>query len=345
LCSLAAFSALALPLRGGSSTPPAYTDLCSTTGMSGNCVYAYSVVHRLNSTNTSPFTLTRISDSATYSAAYVGSAFSVDVSAETAFCLGHGGTTTVTTNYTTYNDCNVTEVFDQVSTCHLTPPQANKVFQFRTWNADGYPILLGTINQTNGNVGTTVPWLHGGGCSTVAGGVKKSIITYTNNGSGSNCCGEVGLMENGTGNPPAFPITAVSGTMIAESNYTGSGIGPSHILMATIDCEAACGTTGVEINTSPIIQGVTVGTFSGTVATGGTNKFNTWWNNVAGDVNVTPGQTINTQSRMSIGCDGDLLGCGPVAVRDMVITSTDVSATGGLPAAIYTYLTNIYAEI
>jgi hypothetical protein len=197
--------------------------------------------------------------------------------------------------------------------------------------------------QTNGNVGTTVPWLHAGGCSARAGGVEKSIITYTNNGYPSACCGEVGLMENGTGNPPAYPITTVVGTMYAESNYNGDGV-PANVLMATIDCEGACGTSGVHVASSPpLISGVAIGTFSGTVANGGTNKFNTFWNNVAGDVNVTPLQTINTQSRMSIGCDGDLLGCGPVAVRDMI--SNDVSATAGLPAAIYTYLANIYAAI
>jgi hypothetical protein len=248
-------------------------------------------------------------------------------------------------NYVTYSGCKFTEVFDQVGTCHLTPPQTNKVFPFRVTAVDGYPILLNPNVQTNGNVGTTVPWLHAGGCSALAGGVEKSIITYTNNDYPSACCGEVGLVENGTGSPPAYPITAVVGTMYAESNYNGDGV-PPNVLMATIDCEGACGTSGVHVASSPpLISGVAVGTFSGTVANGGTNKFNTFWNNVAGDVNVTPLQTINTQSRMSIGCDGDLLGCGPVAVRDMILTSNDVSATAGLPAAIYTYLANTYAPI
>lgn len=342
LCCLA-LAAQASMLRGGGGSGVGYSDFCSQANVS--CVYAYSVTHRLNSTNTIPFVITRISDSATFNASYTGSSFAVDVAAEESFCLGNGGTTTVTTNYTTYNDCNITEVFDQVSTCHLTPPQTNKVFQFRTWNTDGYPILLGTINQTDGNVGVTVPWLHAGGCSALAGGVKKSIVAYTNNGFGSNCCGEFGLMEDGVGNPPAFPITAVNGTMFAEISYTGSGIGPSHVLMAAIDCEGSCGTGGVNIATSPIVSGVSIGTFSGTAGAGGSNKFNTWWNNVQGDVNVTPLQTINTQSRMSIGCDGDLTGCGPVAARDMILTSNDVSATGGLATAIYTYLTNFYAAL
>ena len=325
--------------------PPTYSDLCSQANVS--CAYSYSVVHRLNSTNTTPFIITRASDSATYNASYTGASYSVDVAAEEAFCLGNGGTTTVTTYYTTYNDCNFTTLYDQNgSGCDLVPPYAANKFPYRISPTDGYPILIAPTEVGNPVTGQTFPWLSYSGavCSAVSGGVAKTMIVYTNNHYPSPCCGEQGLSEAGSGNPPTFPITIVNGTMFSLNLYNGGAVPPGDTLIA-IDWEGNGSGTIETVNTPPI-WGVAIFAYSGTVSHGGTNQVNDWWNNVQGDVNATPTiSPINTGIRMGIGCSGDVRACGAVAARDLIFTSNDVSATGGLPAAIYTYLTNIYAGL
>ena len=336
LGSAHAFALIGHP--GGAFIP--YSDLCSQANVT--CAYAYSVVHRLNSTNTTPFTITRTSDSATYNAAYTGASYYVDVAAEEAFCLGNGGTTTVTTYYTTYNDCQISEVFDQASSCNLLPPQANKTFPYRIWLPDGYPVLLNPLPTRNGAPGTTTPWLSNSGaaCNAVAGAVDRSVITYVNNSYPSTCCGNVGLMETGSGNPPSYPIAAVNGSMFAQFWYNGGAV-PVNTADFCADlegvgnppCLAGYSTLGAGIS------GVGINTYSPT------NKYNVFFNNVQGPVNQTPGQTVNTQTRMTIGCDGDTQDCGPVWARDLVVTTNDVSRTVGLPTAIYTYLTNVYAGL
>jgi hypothetical protein len=311
--------------RGGSSS---YSDLCSQTGIS--CVYAWSVVHRLNSASTDPFQLTRLSDNAVFEASYTGSNYIVNVAAATTFCLGHGGTTTSTSTYTTYNDCSWTELYDQVSTCHLKPNTTKQWFPFRIWSADGYPALIDPVQAGNGANSSTVPWLTATGCSAVAGGVAKSLIVRTNSTYPSNCCGQIGLNENAS-----YPATIADGSMWSWLLYTPG-------LYVGADYEGAS-VSGI-ISSSPV-DGVGIATFDGTAATGGTNLGNSFWNNVQVGTNITPSHAINTQSRVSIGCDGDQGFCGPVFMRDAIITSNDVSATTGLPAAIYNYLTNLYAAL
>jgi hypothetical protein len=334
IVSVSASALLLKRARGGARS--SYSDLCSQTNVT--CVYAWSVVHRLNSTNRTPFTLTRKSDGATYYARYVRTSYYVDVSAEETFCLDNGGTTTVTATYTTYNDCTISQVNDQVASCNLTSLETNKLFPFRVTAADGYPVLLSTT-RSNGNVGATQPWLTAYSCSAVAGNAAKSLITYSNNSRPSKCCGNVGLMENGSGPNPTRPITIVDGSMFAQSWYSGGSV-PSGRASFCADFEGGGSNCISGLSNTPPIAGVGINTYSG-----GTNKYNEFFNNVQGTANQTPDKTINTQCRVNIGCDGDLAGCGPVYSRDVIITSNDVSVTVGLPTTIYNYLTNIYAGI
>jgi hypothetical protein len=334
ICS-AVDPAEALLLRGGGNGAVAYSDLCSQTNVP--CVYAWSVTHRLNSTNTDPFQLTRTSDSAVFEASYTGSNFVVNVSAATTFCLANGGTTTTTATYTQYNDCTFTDLYDQKGTCNLLALETNKRPPFKTWLADGFPVIIQTT-VSNGTVGATTGWLTGFGCSAVAGAAAKSLIFYTNSTYGSLCCGQFGFGENGSGSNPTRPIPIVSGSMLAQFWFTGSPV-PAGSTNYNYDDEGGGGGGRTFVNSTPV-SGVGVITYSG-----GTNLINDWFNNIQGDTNFTPLQTINTQSRVNLGCSGDLTSCGPYWFRDMAVTSNDVSAVGGLPTAIYTYLTNFYASI
>jgi hypothetical protein len=328
--------------RAGSVTAAAYTDLCSQSGLSGTCVYAFSVAHRLNSTNAVPFTLTRISDGRTLNASYTGPNFLVNVPALTAFCLGNGGTattvTTAPTPYVMYNDCNFTTVYDQVGTCNLTPPDSNNVFAFIVDTPTGLPALLGNYPKP-ALLGAKVQWLTGWDCSAVAGNVSKSMVTYSNSGYNIG----TGLMENGDApDPTVRPIPVVPGSIFSSSwgipNAGGSNFGQDFEWGGGIPVPVVSvpGPTRPPSGTKVAIYGVGVVTYNGQA-----NVHTEWFNNTIGVPNQTPFQTINTQSRMNIGCSGDLARCGYTFFQDIAITSTDVSNTPGLPRAICLYETSI----
>jgi hypothetical protein len=317
----------------GSLTAAAYTDLCSQSGLSGTCVYAFSVAHRLNSTNTVPFTLTRTTDGHTLNASYTGPNFLVNVSALTTFCLANGGTTTtvsVPTRSVTYNDCKVTEVFDQVGTCNLTSLEANKLFPFVVDTPTGLPALLAYLTPAPAYVGATTRWLTGWDCSAVAGNVSKSMITYSNSGYNIG----TGLMENGDApDPTVRPIPVVSGS-IFSSSWNFPSRGETYFGQ---DFEGGGG-PGIPVVTVPSpIYGVGVVTYNGPA-----NVHTEFFNNTIGPIpNQVPTQTINTQNRMNIGCAGDLTRCGITFFQDIAIISADVSNTPGLPRAICLYETSI----
>lgn len=129
--------------------------------------------------------------------------------------------------------------------------------------------------------------------------------------------------------------------MMGQSWYDNVILVPPGMAIYGVDWEGAGSNRYVTVSKNPPVSGVGIITYSGS----GTNKTSNWFNNVQGDNNATPTEPVSTQSRMTIGCDGDIQDCGPVMMRDLLYTSTDVSATIGLPAAIYNYLTNIYAGL
>ena len=128
ICRLIAGCALLLacsafllgPRPGSGAGGSAYSDFCSQSFATGTCSYVYDLDQRRVSTSTTPFHLTRLSDSAAFAASYTGSTFVTNAAAVITFCLGNGGTTTSETYSTQYNDCVYDTVPDQTgSGCDL----------------------------------------------------------------------------------------------------------------------------------------------------------------------------------------------------------------------------------
>jgi hypothetical protein len=71
-------------------------------------------------------------------------------------------------------------------------------------------------------------------------------------------------------------------------------------------------------------------------------RHNEYFNNTQGPVsNQVPTQTINTQSRFSIVCSGDLTDCGVDFNHDVVVVSIDLSTPPTFLRSICLYETSI----
>jgi hypothetical protein len=338
LC-LNAIPAPALVLgHGGSSGSggSGYVDFCSETFIAGHCVYAFDVQQRMVSTNTVPFTLTRLSDSATHSAAYTGSSFAVNVSDLTGFCLGNGGTTSNVTDAsgfvrTVYNDCVYTTVYEQAgSGCDLVAGGPSTlgtthapVFSVR--QNDNLPVIVNTASAVY--TSASAKFLFKNGCTVLDGNVARTSISRGNNAYFSACCGFYGKVET---YPPAG--LTPNGAMWSVSYYHN---GANIDFGADIEGGGACGAPATTpINLTPVIDDVGVITYSATA--GGSH---TYYNDMLlGPSPCTPFATPNTQDGMVIGCGGDYNTCGPVYFRGMVFLNIDVSLTAGLHTQVYNYM-------
>ena len=337
LCLAASAAGDASLLRGGGGVAAAYTDFCSEGFVAGSCTYAYDLEQRIVSTNTIPFQLTRLSDSATLNAGYTGSTFAVNVSALTTFCLGNGGTTTAETYSTQYNDCVFTTVYEQTgSGCDLVSGGPSTLgtthapfLQIRT--SDGLPAII-QQGQSSAQTAAGWPatnnsakWLYKNGCASLDGGVARTLVGRGNNAYFSTCCGQYGKIETAPapGNTPAGAMYAViffddGGMADYEADIEGGGV-----------CSNPTTTTF-----SPIIDDVGVISYSATA--GGSNTFLN--DTLLGTANCTPHSAIATQDGMVIGCSGDYTSCGPIYFRGMVFLNIDVTLTAGLHTQIYNYL-------
>lgn len=82
------------------------------------------------------------------------------------------------------------------------------------------------------------------------------------------------------------------------------------------------------------------GLISGPLA--GRNVLNIYWNGSQIVTNQNPNGPINTETRMTIGTDGDMEFVGPVWFRDLLYSNADQSANA---AAISAYETNLYQTL
>ena len=314
-------------IGGAGGGAPAYTDFCSQSFIAGSCTYVYDLGQRRVSTNTVPFQLTRLDNSATINASYTGSTFSVNVAALISAC---GGTTTALTYSTQYNNCVYTTVYDQTgSGCDLVSGGPSALgtthapfFQVRL--SDGAPAII----QSSQNPATSpaAKWLYKNGCTTLDGSVARTQVSIGNNAYFSNCCGQYGKIETAPapGNVPA-------GSMWSVSYYHSGG---NIDFGADIEGGGAC-TSATPITLTPVIDDISMTTYSTTA--GGSN---TYYNNtLLGGANCSPHSSIATQDGMVIGCSGDYTACGPIVFRGMAFLSVDASLTAGLPTQIYNYLT------
>jgi hypothetical protein len=111
---------------------------------------------------------------------------------------------------------------------------------------------------------------------------------------------------------------------------------PAGVFNFATDIEGNASCAGA-IPQTPVADGIGISAYSGP-----TNLQNTYYNGVQTATNCTPGEpTIRTGYGIAIGCEGDKSHCGRYVFRDMVFLKTDVSATPGLPAAIYNYMKSL----
>jgi hypothetical protein len=252
-----------------------YSDFCSQSEIvsGGGCTYAFSVRGRLVSTNASPGTLTRFSDSATHTVTYAGPSFKVNVADATSFCLGNSGTTSTITvpnglSATQYNDCGWSRVVDQNgSGCKPTQATRTNMPFFQVRVVDGESALVQTIRgnsvTASGSFGSR--WLFATGCTKISGTGPKTLVELTNNAYFSGCCGLFGAGETV---PHAVP-----GTMYAGAVYTTGG---QHFWLIDGEAGGTCQHGSSAISVSPVIDSVGIGTFGGS----GNPLSNYWWNNV-----------------------------------------------------------------
>jgi hypothetical protein len=303
-----------------------YIDFCSLPSVvgGGGCADAFSVRGRLVSSNTSPGTLTRFSDSATHNVVYTGSRFKVNVSDAASFCLGNGGTTSTITfsgiSSTQYNDCGWSTVVSQTGTgCNPTQSTQSNMPFFVVRSSDGESVIA---QATQGN-SVTGRWLFTSGCTGIQGTGPKTLVELTSNAYFSVCCGLFGTGET-------VPH-AVSGTMYAGFLFTSGGQGFWYI-----DGEGGgtCQHGSLPIPLSPVTNSVGIGTFGGS----GNPLVNYWWNNVQTCTNDTFQFTVNTQTGMNLGASGDHSVAGPYYFRDIVLLGWDTSTVAGLAYTIYNYM-------
>lgn len=321
LAALPAYARFGVLSFGAAPAASAYTDFCSQAGIT--CADAFSVRGRLVSSNTSPGTLTRFSDGATHTVVYTGANFKVNVADATSFCTGNGGTTTTLTYTTQYNDCGWSTIVSQTgSGCNPTQATGGHIPYFQVRLADGESAIAQA--SAGPATGAGIRWLYASGCTGVAGTGAKSLIVLTSNAYFSVCCGEFG--------PGEAPVGITSGSMFAGMLYTSAGL---HYWFIDGEGGGTCASAST-ISASPVVDAVAIGTFGGA----GNPLSNYWYNNTQTCTNSALGTppSLNTQQGMNIGCSGDHTSCGPYFLRDMITIASDVSATGGLPAQIYSYM-------
>jgi hypothetical protein len=318
--------AVALLGHGGGGAAVTYTDFCSQGYVGGSCTYAYDVGHRRVSSNTIPFQVTRLSDSATFNAGYTGTNQLVNASALTAFCTGNGGTTTALTYSTQYNDCVYTTLYEQTgSGCDLVAGAPNAIgtthappVQIRA--SDGLPAIIQSSQAPS--TSPSAKFLFASGCTTLTGTATRTLIAITNNAYFSGCCGQYGSIESApaTGNTPA-------GAMWSAIFYHNGAT-----ITFGVDIEGGGGCpTNTTTTLTPVIDSVGVITYSATA--GGTNTYLA--NTLLGPANCVPFHTLTTQSGMVVGCSGDYTACGLMYFRGMIFLNIDASLTAGLPSQIY----------
>ena len=329
LClAVAPASAFLLRAAPGSSGVSTYTDFCSESYVSGACTYAYDLDQRLVSTNTVPFQLTRLDNSAVINAGYTGSTFVVNVAALISAC---GGTTTTLTYSTQYNNCVYTTVYDQNGTgCDLVSGGPSTTgtthappFQVRL--SDGLPAIIVSAQNPATSPAAKFLYQNGTPCSELDGSVARTEISRGNNAYFSGCCGQYGKIETAPapGNVPAGSMWA---TMLYHSGSLVS-------FTADIEGGSSCA-SGALTTLTPVVDFVGLTTYSSTAA-GSNQYFN---NSLLSPANCAPASTPNTQNGMVIGCSGDYTACGPIYFRGMVFLNVDASLTAGLPTQIYNYL-------
>jgi hypothetical protein len=312
-----------------------YVDLCSQV----SCAYAYSIHQRLVVSNTSPGTLTRFSDGATYTLAYTGPNFTVDTVSAEKFCLANGGTVTPGPGSFTmqYNDCGVSKIANQAvpvafgGSCDLvqTSPTSMPLFQVRL--SDGEPELnenedIGGVIVSSGLPRPGSRWLMNKvaapipvtGCALTTGGASRTLIISSSNQYFNTEGGRMGQVEDPTAGGPA-------GAMFAAIWW--GPVAGAYNFATDVEADASC---PAPIPETPIADAIVLSTYSGLQ--------NTYYNGGQIATNCVPGKKIQTGYGISIGCEGDKSHCGLYVFRDMVILSEDISATPGLPAAIYSYM-------
>ena len=267
----------------GSPTPP-----CAVSGF--NCVYAYSLSHRVVPRARRAFQLLRASDGAVKDVGFTRSG-AVDTTIEPAFCPRGGCTYHVVYNQTRNN-------------CDLLPKTAGLEFPYHL-SSHGLPDIEKSTVEITGHPQTALTQTD---CSKVQGTGPKSIVYVGKNQYFSVCCGDVGLGET------KFKVDP-GGMFAWFFQHYDRPYG-----LCGLDIEGNSNTAPCALK--PVQDVIGLGTFPG-VSSGNTIRI---FYNDANISTAPPTKPINTQTRVNVGISGDGWFAGPVYFDTLLVSASDLSS-------------------
>jgi hypothetical protein len=296
---------------GAGSTPSSYRPLCG--GSLPTCAYAFSTERQLVSGATTALTVYRSVDGTTQNIGFTGGL--VNTAAVDAFC-------NASVAGVISRSCLLAGVIDQTGNCAdgITEIDGNPSHMptYMVWPAhSNLPVYqVPYVGSTRVHILENGPAIGSGssppGCNSALTGGPQSLYGLGSTVYISSCCGEgFGVTETAVPN---------------GGSPHGSMFSPFFAGDSTVQCTVAC--TGVDIEGAGISGAVPLGidTESVSTAAGGRGFINVYANGTQIVTNATPAVSLLTQTRLTLGADGDRLFNGPLIWWDGALYSSQLSS-------------------